>query len=161
MFFEKFQKQIIKGGSIGFVSPPPRFYGGGGGHGPLAPPPKCATGTGWLENTNNVIRRVAVCCAQGFNAEKGKFEVMMTYFQHPVNPNDTFHVIQDFHWPNPSGMMPPDEPLCGFRNDQCKDDRLTTGVLAAAVVVPILAVTAITGAAVYTFLKLRSEQKII
>ena len=34
MFFEKIQKQIIKGGSIDFFSPPPRFDGGS-----HAPPP--------------------------------------------------------------------------------------------------------------------------
>ena len=28
MFIKKFQKKIIKGGSIGFFSPPPRFDGG-------------------------------------------------------------------------------------------------------------------------------------
>ena len=42
-FLKKFQKQIIKGGSIGFFSPPPRFYGGA--MAPCPPPlnaPLCA-----------------------------------------------------------------------------------------------------------------------
>ncbi|OQV12260.1 Atrial natriuretic peptide receptor 1 [Hypsibius exemplaris] len=91
-----------------------------------------------------------------FNADKGKFEVMMTYFQHPAVVNDTFRIIQELKWPNALGTMPPDEPMCGFRNDQCRNDALSTGTLAAAIIVPIIVVLGIAAAAIYTFLKLRT-----
>ncbi|OWA52923.1 Atrial natriuretic peptide receptor 1 [Hypsibius exemplaris] len=96
-----------------------------------------------------------------FDDATGKFRVFMTYFQHPLDVDvatfnsSTFSVIHDIHWPNAKGILPADEPRCGFRNDKCLGNGLTTSSLGAAVALPLLFGFAIVMAGIHLFLKFR------
>ncbi|OWA49808.1 Atrial natriuretic peptide receptor 2 [Hypsibius exemplaris] len=96
-----------------------------------------------------------------FDDTTGKFRVFMTYSQHPLDVDvvtfnsSTFSVIRDIHWPNTKGILPADEPHCGFRNDKCLGNGLTTSSLRAAVAMPLLFGIALVTAGIYLFLKFR------
>ncbi|XP_055353552.1 atrial natriuretic peptide receptor 2-like [Paramacrobiotus metropolitanus] len=79
----------------------------------------------------------------------------MQYNEHRNdNRSDKFAIIQTVVWPSADGRLPPDEPVCGFRGDKCVE-RMSTGSLTVAVVVPILLVLTIFIGSLVLYVKLR------
>ncbi|OQV23018.1 hypothetical protein BV898_03067 [Hypsibius exemplaris] len=70
--------------------------------------------------------------------------------------NQTVVQVDDLLWfTNDVETMPPDGPLCGFQNDECKTDGKLPPEMVAAVI-PLLAVLVMTAVLVYAVVKLRS-----
>ncbi|OWA53707.1 Atrial natriuretic peptide receptor 1 [Hypsibius exemplaris] len=97
-----------------------------------------------------------------FDAATGSFQLAMQLMQIYNNPNKSYDFVpaSEKLWFTSDGLFPPDEPQCGFQSDKCNDDNsLPTGTIAAIVVVPVLALLAMSVAAVFGALKLRSLRK--
>ena len=81
-------------------------------------------------------------------------QVFLEYLQHEVSRNDTFHFVQKLPWPSADGALPPDEPRCGYRDNKCQINSLPPGILATAVVVPVVFFMIIAVIAAVVFVKL-------
>ncbi|OQV23021.1 Atrial natriuretic peptide receptor 1 [Hypsibius exemplaris] len=93
-----------------------------------------------------------------FDKTAGEYKLAIRFVASTTN--QTVIQVDDTLWFSNHGMMPPDKPRCGFQNDECKtDERLPPGMVAAVIVIPLLAVVAVTAAAAYAVFKLRSLQK--
>ncbi|XP_055349485.1 atrial natriuretic peptide receptor 1-like [Paramacrobiotus metropolitanus] len=91
-----------------------------------------------------------------FNRASMKFEPFLQYLQHAVDgaKNATFNHVNELMWPRPGGKLPPNEPVCGFRNNKCQTSTLSTPLLATAVVVPLVFVMCIAIGGGILFVKL-------
>ncbi|OQV12254.1 Atrial natriuretic peptide receptor 1 [Hypsibius exemplaris] len=91
-----------------------------------------------------------------------QFIVYMLYLQGATANagNDTFRYPVPLKWPSPDGQLPPSEPVCGFRDDKCRNEGLSTSVLTTVVVVPLLVVLGLVVPGIfvgYKFWKMRME----
>ncbi|OQV12253.1 Atrial natriuretic peptide receptor 1 [Hypsibius exemplaris] len=87
-----------------------------------------------------------------------QFNVYQTFVQSV--DNDTLRVVTALKFPSADGKLPPNEPVCGFRNDKCRRDGLSTAILTTVIVVPLLVFIGImTGLSLvgYKFWKIRME----
>ena len=75
-------------------------------------------------------------------------------FLFAFSDNDSFQVSDEFVWFTNGGSLPPDEPSCGFENNQCKEP-LSKGILATVVVVPLLILLALCIVAGFALVKFR------
>ncbi|OQV12268.1 Atrial natriuretic peptide receptor 1 [Hypsibius exemplaris] len=115
--------------------------------------------TGYL-SFGNVGDRDRNFDLKSFNPDVGTFELAIKFGRLSGTQNHTFLQVDDTLWFANGGNMPPDKPLCGFRNDECKDDgRIPRGLLAVVVVIPLLALFFMAGAAVFALIKLRNLRK--
>ncbi|OQV12266.1 Atrial natriuretic peptide receptor 1 [Hypsibius exemplaris] len=95
-----------------------------------------------------------------FDAKLGEYNVAIKYVRHPTSNIQTVLQIRDTLWFTNDGAMPPDKPLCGFRNDECPNDgRLPVGMQVAVIIVPLIALTVMATAAVFAGIKLRNLRK--
>ncbi|XP_055344411.1 atrial natriuretic peptide receptor 1-like [Paramacrobiotus metropolitanus] len=86
-----------------------------------------------------------------YNKAAKQFEIFLHYDQHTT---EIFHLVHNIRWPSANGLLPPDEPVCGYRGDKCISTGPSSGVLAAVVVVPLLFVFGVSAVAAFVFIKL-------
>ncbi|OQV12275.1 Atrial natriuretic peptide receptor 1 [Hypsibius exemplaris] len=90
------------------------------------------------------------------NVKTGEFESAIEYIQ--LNFTEGLYVfrsVKNLTWPSAHGKLPPDEPVCGFRGERCFEERISSGVLALTISIPLLAVIGLGVAAIVVFLRLR------
>ncbi|XP_055353545.1 atrial natriuretic peptide receptor 1-like [Paramacrobiotus metropolitanus] len=93
---------------------------------------------------------------QYYNLQSNTFEDFLQYIQHKNNdPNSAeFAAINSIQWPSSDGQLPPDEPVCGYRGDKCVN-RISTGVLAVSIAVPVILLVAIAIGSGISYFRLR------
>ena len=70
--------------------------------------------------------------------------------------NQTFLLLDESLWFVNDGKMPPDEPLCGFRNDQCNEGgTLPRSILSVIIAVPLVVISGMAVAAAFAITRLR------
>ncbi|OQV12270.1 Atrial natriuretic peptide receptor 1 [Hypsibius exemplaris] len=92
-----------------------------------------------------------------FHPDTGQYKVAIQFLRYATGgANQTFLLIDPTLWFVNDGEMPPDEPRCGFRDDECREpETLPRGTLAVVVVMPLLVLLAVAGAATYAVMKLK------
>ncbi|OQV12261.1 Atrial natriuretic peptide receptor 1 [Hypsibius exemplaris] len=90
-----------------------------------------------------------------FNMKEGEFQSFYEYIQLNFTA-EVFRYVKNFTFaPSLTGRLPANEPRCGYRGERCLDQGMPTGVLAVAIVVPLLAVLGMGTGGIIIFLKLR------
>ncbi|OQV12263.1 putative Atrial natriuretic peptide receptor 1 [Hypsibius exemplaris] len=111
-------------------------------------------------NIGPVGQRARAMVIKNFDTETGQFKVAVQYVRDLIvqsGNRSKFQVTERRLWFANSGVMPPDEPQCGFRDDQCQ--RLSSGLLAVVIIIPLILLTGMTAAAVFAVVKLRELRK--
>ncbi|GAU95873.1 hypothetical protein RvY_07412-2 [Ramazzottius varieornatus] len=88
---------------------------------------------------------------QFYDSKTEEFVPYLLYLQNTIS-NELFRIIRPLKWP--SGQLPPNEPLCGFRNDNCRQEGLSSSTLAIAVVIPLLVLSGLSIGAGLVFYKM-------
>ncbi|OQV12258.1 putative Atrial natriuretic peptide receptor 1 [Hypsibius exemplaris] len=107
-----------------------------------------------------VGQRARPMVIKNFDTETGQFKVAVQYVRDLIVPGGNrtkFQVTERRLWFANSGVMPPDEPQCGFRDDHCQ--RLSNGLLAVVIIIPLILLTGMTASAVFAVVKLRELRK--
>ncbi|OQV18934.1 Atrial natriuretic peptide receptor 1 [Hypsibius exemplaris] len=96
---------------------------------------------------------------QAFNTKSEDFETIWDY-GHSNSTTEYFRREKNFTFTaSPDGLLPVDVPVCGFRGEICLDRSISKGVLAAAIVVPLIAVVGLCVSSVVVFLKFRKMRQ--